>query len=198
MKALRIALITLALIGAYASLPAQTVTAQSATDLPTMWNTLVKYAGDTGKTVTSTQLTDAATVTWNTTDLNLNAATLPLFSPAVPTDFSTPCPTNQLSGAAYGLYTCIPIPDGLTARTVNVTGLTTSARYLLIIQPFGATAGAQTVNFGTGCTWQFSQPTGSDVLLNTSGSLFIPGWATWSYIVLFTYDGTNCNAEVLD
>jgi hypothetical protein len=154
------------------SLPVQPIFYGSP-DMMTMWNTLVSANIAAGNTLTPVTLTDASTVTFNATNATLNAATLPLYN-------STATP---------------PTSDGITARTINMTGLVTGARFLIVINPMGAAAGTQTqtVNFGSGCVWQFAPG------VNVSGNvLSIPPWANWSYLAAFVYDGTNCIGTVVD
>jgi hypothetical protein len=139
----------------------------------TMWNTMVAANVAAGNSITPVTLTDASVVTFNATNATMNIATLPLYN-----------------------ATATPIaPDGLASRTINVTGLVSGARFAILINPLGTAAGTQpqTVNFGSGCVWQFAPG------VNVSGTtLTIPPWANWSYFAAFIYDGTNCIGTVVD
>ncbi len=151
----------------YPSLPAPP-------DMTTMWNDIVAENIAAGYVAGRTALTDAAVVTWNAAAPTLNAAVLPLYTPG-------------LSGAPSA-------PDGISARTVNVTGMVAGARYLLVLNALGESAGAQTVNFGTGCNWEW---TIGDVPMS-GNTLVIPTWVNFSTMVVWTYDGTNCIGTVVD
>lgn len=144
-----------------------------APDMLTLWNTMVSANIAAGNTITPQTLADAATVTFNATNSTMNAATLALYDTA-----ATP-----------------PALDGVTSRTINMTGLVTGARFAILINPLSTATiqQAQTVLFGSGCTWQFAP--GASISGNT---LSIPPWATWSYLAAFVYDGTNCIGTVVD
>jgi hypothetical protein len=140
-------------------------------DLLSYWNVQVAASIAAGNTVTVVSLTDANTVTWNVTNATMNAATLALYSTA--------------SGTS----------DGITARTINMTGLVSGARFTILINPLNnaSIVQAQTVTFGSGCTWRIAPGPGL-----SGNTLYIPPWATWSYIASFVYDGANCIGIVGD
>jgi hypothetical protein len=141
-------------------------------DMQTMWNQMVSQNIAAGNSITPQTLTDAAVVTFNATNPTLNVATLPLYDA-----------TNN-------------VLDGVTSRTINMTGLVSGARFGILIKPLAKADvhQAQTVIFGNGCTWQFAP---GDVLLS-GNTLNIPEWASWSYFAVFIYDGTNCIGTVVD
>ena len=133
-------------------------------DLMTAWNVYAASYRATGNTITQTTLTDAATVTDSTGGALMSIATLTL-------------------------------SNSITTRTINVTGLASGARFGILINPSNSLTvqEAQTVNFGSGCTWQFAP--GAVV---SGNALHIPLWANWSYFAYFVYDGTNCIGMVTD
>jgi hypothetical protein len=133
-------------------------------DLMTAWNVQAASYIGAGNTITQATLTDAATVTFNTAGSMMSVATLPL--------------SNTVS-----------------TRTINVTGLVTGARFGILINPQNSMTVqvAQTVNFGSGCTWNFAPGA-----VTSGNALNIPPWTNWSYFAYFVYDGTNCIGMVLD
>jgi hypothetical protein len=140
-------------------------------DMMTMWNQMVSQNIAAGNSLTPQTLTDAAVVTFNATNPTLNVATLPLYD------------------------STINVLDGVTSRTINMTGLVAGARFGILIKPLNKADvhQAQTVVFGSGCTWQFAPG------VNLSGNtLSIPEWAGWSYFAVFIYDGTNCIGTVVE
>jgi hypothetical protein len=161
----------------YPSLPAPP-------DMTTMWNDIVAENIAAGYIAGQTTLTDSSTVTWNAAAPTLNAAVLPLYTPAGP---SNNCGQS-------GRPSCTAQPDGISTRTINVTGMVAGARYLLVLNALGETAGAQTVNFGTGCNWEW---TIGDVPMS-GNTLVIPTWVNFSTLAVWTYDGTNCIGTVVD
>lgn len=133
-------------------------------DMSTMWNSIVAtWLATPGNSVNQIALTDAPTITLNLSSANLSTGVLKFYT-----------------GTA---------PDGITARTVNVTGLVTGARFLLVIDPIDLSPAStpQTVTFGSGCVWSFGP--GVAVVDNV---LTIPSYAGTSYLAYFAYDGTNC------
>lgn len=153
-------------------------------DMLDAWNAMVEANSASGGTTPVTTFTDSATVTWNATGAALNAAQLPLFS-CSQSGTSFPCTGSGNAG----------ISDGLTSRTLNMTGMVTGARYLLALDPLGEAAGQQSITFGTGCTWTWTNT--GDVVMS-SNTLTIPKWANWTYLIAWTYDGTSCQATVVD
>jgi hypothetical protein len=133
-------------------------------DLMTAWNVQAASYIGAGNTITQAALTDAATVTFNTAGSMMSVATLPL--------------SNTVS-----------------TRTINVTGLVTGARFGILINPQNSMTAqvAQTVNFGSGCTWNFAPGA-----VTSGNALNIPPWTNWSYFAYFVYDGTNCIGMVID
>jgi hypothetical protein len=133
-------------------------------DLMTAWNIQAASYIGAGNTITQATLTDSATVTFSTAGAMMSVATLPLSST-------------------------------IAMRTVNVTGLVSGARFAILINPQNTSTSqvAQTVNFGSGCTWQFAPGA-----VTSGNALNIPLWANWSYLAYFVYDGTNCIGMVLD
>jgi hypothetical protein len=133
-------------------------------DLLTMWNNLVSTNGPVSKSTA----VDASTVTLNTAGASMSAFTLPLYAVGPPA-----------------------ASDGITARTINVTGLTASTYFTIIINPLHSMTAptAQSVTFGTGCNWQF---TSNQNVVLSGNTLTIPAWATGTYMGFFYYDGTNC------
>jgi hypothetical protein len=169
--------------------PAQTAfpALPPAPDMVSMWNSLVDATIAGGGSVGVSTLTDASTVAWSTTNPAMNAANLFLFTCG--TSLLVPQPTPGQPG-------CYPSVDGIAARTVNVSGMTVNARYMLMVMPYtiDASAGAQAVTMGSGCTWQWTQ---GNVIVN-GNSFTIPAWSRSSYLVVWIYDGTNCNATVVN
>jgi hypothetical protein len=133
-------------------------------DLMTAWNVQAASFIGAGNTITQATLTDSATVTFSTAGSMMSIATLPLSST-------------------------------VSTRTVNVTGLVSGARFAIVInaQNTQTLQVAQTVNFGSGCTWQFAPGA-----VTSGNALNIPPWSNWSYMAYFVYDGTNCIGMVLD
>ena len=144
-----------------------------APDMVTVWNSMVSANIASGNTTTVTTLTDAATVTWNAANPTLNTANLQLFTQGPPST-----------------------KDGLNARAVNLTGMVAGGRYMLAVLPWQTdeTGGTQTVTLGTGCTWQWTL---GNVPMNIN-TFTIPAWAHNAYLVVWTYDGTNCIGTVVD
>ena len=132
-------------------------------DMYTMWNSIVyQWLATPGNVVQKNTLNDLATITLNLNGSMLSASTLKLHS-------GNP-----------------PAPNGLYARTINVTGLVAGARFMVVIDTSPATV-MQTVTFGTGCTWSF----GPGVAV-TNNTLSIGPWMNSSYLAYFMYDGTTC------
>jgi len=153
-------------------------------DMIGMWNSMVSNNITAGGSITPVALTDAAVVTWNATNPNLNAATLPLYALAGP----------QTNCGAEPLQSCVPTADGLTGRTINLTGMVAGGRYMLVLNAMGEAAGAQTVTLGSGCTWQWTVGN-----VSMSGNSFvIPTWVNFSTLVVWSYDGKTCAGTVVD
>ena len=154
-------------------------------DLMTMWNMLVVTNGP----VSSSTAVDSAVVTFNAAGAPMSAFTLPLYTPAGP---SNNCGNDGV------LPLCYAVADGITTRTVNVTGLVAGNYFSILINPLAlagaVTPTAQMVTFGTGCNWQFAP--GRIVMSGTT--LTIPSWATGSYLAIFQYDGANCIGAIGD
>jgi hypothetical protein len=133
-------------------------------DLMNAWNVEVASYRDAGNTILQTTLTDAATVTDST-------------------------------GGSLMSIALLTLNNSIPTRTINVMGLVSGARFGILINPSNSLTvqEAQTVIFGSGCTWQFAP--GAVV---SGNALHIPPWANWSYFAYFVYDGTNCIGMVAD
>jgi hypothetical protein len=154
-------------------------------DLMTMWNMLIATNGP----VSTSTAVDSPVVTFNAAGAPMSAFTLPLYTPAGP---SNNCGSDGI------LPLCYATADGITARTINVIGLTAGTYFAVLINPLHTTAPisstAQMVTFGTGCNWQFAP--GRIVMSGTT--LTIPSWAMGSYLAIFQYDGANCIGAIGD
>ena len=133
-------------------------------DMMTMWNSIVtQWLSTPGNTVQQLTPTDGSSITANLNGAALSAITLKLTA-----------------------------PDGILTRTLNVTGLTAGARFVVLINPADTNTSAslapfRTLTFGSGCAWSFGP--GVAVVNNV---LTIPSYVSSSYLVYFMYDGTTC------
>jgi hypothetical protein len=72
------------------------------------------------------------------------------------------------------------------SRTLNVSNLVNGGQYLVVL--IQDSTGGEGLILGTGCTWKVANGGSGAVTLSTSGSA--------RDIIAFSFDGTNCYANL--
>jgi hypothetical protein len=89
--------------------------------------------------------------------------------------------TNQLCENASLTFT---VHSG--SRTLNLTGPVTGGSYVIWLKQDGT--GGEGLTLGTGCTWK--------VITGGAGAISLTASANAVDVLAFTYDGTNCYANI--
>lgn len=95
-------------------------------------------------------------------------------------------PITWSLGSAFVANGTVTLAHATATRALNLTGLVNGGFYTLILKQDGV--GGAALTLGTGCTWKVSSGGAGAITLTTT--------ANGIDILEFTYDGTNCYANL--